>query len=140
MQIHISTTDKEWTDFETKEWAIADQEHYGQSIDWEKLEFRIFATDGDETIGNLRIEVQVGVANVVSLIVSQEARNQGVGKKLIETAERLAKENGAHKMTLQTGQNWDSVKFYSALGYEITSELPNHYFHIDFVEMTKFLG
>lgn len=56
----------------------------------------------------------------------------------MEEVERIAKRHNAHKLYLQTGKDWESVPFYESLGYKITGELLNHYFHQTFVELTKF--
>ncbi len=55
-------------------------------------------------------------------------------------AEELAKENGAHKIYLETGKDWNTIEFYEPLGYKVSAELPDHYSHVDFVQMTKFLS
>lgn len=139
MKIQISTDSKEWTDFEKKAWVEADTEHYGRSIDWDSKDFHITAIENDALTGSLRLNIKAGVAYIDAIIVDKEYRGKGLGKELILEAEKLSKENEAHKIYLQTGKIWSSVSLYEKLGYIITSELPNHYIHVDFVEMTKFL-
>jgi hypothetical protein len=58
---------------------------------------------------------------------------------LVKTGEVWASENGAHKITLETGQDWVSKKFYEKLGYKVRVVLPNDVAHQDFVLMDKML-
>lgn len=128
-----------WTKSELKEWSIADKEHYGHAVDWKKKYFTIKAYDDNTTVGTLRIELTAGVVYVIAIIISSRHRKKGIGKMLMQKAEEIAIENGAHKIYLDTVKDWEAFKFYKTLGYKITSDLPNHYFHLDFIEMTKFI-
>jgi ribosomal protein S18 acetylase RimI-like enzyme len=139
MRITVSTNSKSWTAFEKREWEKADIEHYGQPLKWDKKNFKISAYEGRKIIGNLRMDIREGVAYVDAIIVSPENRGKGVGNQLMKKAEELARKNKTHKIYLQTGEDWTSLFFYLKLGYEITSKLPNHYHHVDFVELTKYL-
>lgn len=139
MKITVSTKSKKWTDFEKKEWKKADTEHYGKPLKWDKRAFKISAREGLKLIGILRMNVKEGVAFIDALIVAEEYRGKTVGEQLMQRAEQIALENKAHKIYLQTGKKWKSLPFYLKLGYKITSNLPNHYFHTDFVELTKYI-
>ena len=139
MTLTTSTTTTDWTEFEKREWAKADTEHYSQPLEWKTLSFLITAINDTQTIGTLRLDIREGVAYIDAVIVSSEHRGQGIGKELMQEAEHVARENQAHKLYLQTGKNWGTLDFYQELGYKVTSELPNHYHHVDFVELTKFL-
>jgi len=139
MTLTTSTTTPDWTEFEKNEWKQADTDHYGLPLEWKKLNFLIMAKEDDMLIGTLRLDIREGVAYVDAIIVAAEHRGQGIGQQLMQEAERIARENHAHKLYLQTGKEWGTLDFYQSLGYEISSELPNHYHRVDFVEMTKFL-
>ena len=139
MHITVSETPKRWTAFEKKEWKKVELDHYGQFVDWKKEEYLIAATEKKQIVGTLRMSITAGVACFEALIVSEELRGQGIGKKLVLKAEETAKAHGAHKIYLQTGIPWSASNFYQKHGFTITSKLPNHYFHVDFVEMTNFL-
>ncbi len=139
MRITVSNKATKWSDFEKTEWAVADKEHYGHIIDWKKKDFVIKVFEGKNLVGTLRMDVVMGVAYIYAVIVSKIKRYKGIGRKLIEKAEKVAIENGAHKISLQTGKNWDAVRFYEKCGYKIMADLSNHFFHHHFVEMTKFL-
>lgn len=135
----LKQVSKPLSEFNHKEWPLADIEHYGQILDWNVKKFNLVAYDNESIIGTLSFKIEVGVAYIGTLIVAKNMRGNGVGKKLMNETEEIAKSNSAHKLYLQTGKTWDSIPFYERLGYKITGELPNHYFHQDFVELTKFL-
>ena len=63
----------------------------------------------------------------------------GIGRLLIEQAEKFAKEKGGHKSYLITGKDWDVRKFYESLGYKNTGGLKNHFRHVDFVIYEKLI-
>jgi len=127
-------------DFAEKKWAIADLEHYGENVKWEKTTHDIVARDSDnKIIGKLDSSMEAGVAHISNIMVAKSGRRQGIGKALMLRAEEFARKNGAHKIFLKTGKGWGSVSFYESLGYKITGEFLDHSFHQDFVIFTKFL-
>ncbi|MGI8420434.1 MAG: GNAT family N-acetyltransferase [Candidatus Levyibacteriota bacterium] len=140
MKINISTEATNWSKFEEKEWSVLDKEHYGRTFDWTKKQFKITISDDNNVVGSLVMGIVVGVAHIENIIVTKLYRRKGIGKMLIQKGEELAKENNAHKIYLETGKTWNLIAFYEPLGYKITADLPNHYAHVDFVQMTKFLS
>ena len=74
---------------------------------------------------------------VNDIIVSKSKRGQGIGRELIEKAEIFAKRLGGHKMYLVTGKDWESRKFYEALGFAATGEFKKHFRKKDFVIYEK---
>jgi len=139
MKIVVINTPTSWTDFEKQEWPEVDKDHYGKALDWSKKLFLIEGLEKDKMVGALRMEIEVGVAYVNAIIVSKNKRGKGIGMALMEKAEEIARKNGAHKIHLITGKTWGTVVFYKRLGYKVAAQLPNHHFHVDFVDMTKFL-
>ncbi len=125
--------------FDTEQWTIADNEHYGHPVDWRKKIFVLQADNEGEILGCLKFNIEAGVAYVHSIIVDKEKRGKSVGKNLMKEMEKVAKQNGAHKIYLVTGKNWEAVKFYQSLGYKIEAELPKHYVKVDFVQLYKFI-
>ncbi|MEK7571878.1 MAG: GNAT family N-acetyltransferase [Patescibacteria group bacterium] len=128
--------------FHKKEWASEDVKHYGKPIPWDrwqKKDFTLEVCEDKEIIGSLTFTINADVAYIDIFLVADGKRSQGIGRVLIAKAEKLAREHGVHKIYLQTGKDWESVTFYVSQGYKKTADLPNHYFHTDFVEMTKFL-
>ena len=59
---------------------------------------------------------------IPELIVSQNYRSQGIGKKLINFSIELGKEKKCHRIRLESGnQRIESHKFYKHLGFEDSS-------------------
>lgn len=135
----LKTKSKPFQNFNDKEWVIADREHYGRNIDWSEKKLLLKAEDNGEIVGTLSGKVEAGVGCIYAIIVVKNKRGQGIGKQLMLKAEAIAKQLGAHKIFLVTGDGWEAVKLYESLGYEITAKQPNHYVNKDFIEMTKFL-
>jgi ribosomal protein S18 acetylase RimI-like enzyme len=76
-------------------------------------------------IGYMGVEVAHSSSNLLKihklyLLPSQQGR--GYGKLLIEHAISLAKSNGNSAITLNVNRFNKSVKFYQALGFQITKE------------------
>ena len=59
---------------------------------------------------------------IPELIVSQNYRSQGIGKKLLNFSIKLGKEKKCHRIRLESGnQRIESHKFYKHLGFEDSS-------------------
>ena len=126
-------------EFNEREWVNADLEHYGKGTKWQEGKNKIVALDGNKIVGYLNMEFKAGVVLIKNIIVAKEKRGSGIGKRLMQKVEQIAKKDSLHKIYLETGKNWQSVKFYKSLGYQITGELKNHHHHHDFVIFTKFI-
>jgi ribosomal protein S18 acetylase RimI-like enzyme len=64
------------------------------------------------------------VIEVPTLVVAESSRREGVGKLLMEEAQRLAAENGANLIELvATTQNVAAREFYRALGFVETGHI-----------------
>jgi ribosomal protein S18 acetylase RimI-like enzyme len=142
MNIEVgSKQDHAASQFKKAEWKLADREHYGQGVDWESKEnFYLKATEADQLLGILEMEIKLGVASIDTVIVAKDQRRRGIGRGLILRAEEIAQDKGSHKMFLYTGKTWEANELYAALGYKPTAEQSNHYLHHDFVEYSKFLS
>jgi ribosomal protein S18 acetylase RimI-like enzyme len=79
--------------------------------------------------GTLRI-INAGQAEVVRMSVAAAARRAGVGSLILSNLLRLAQEQGAHEVILETTSSWSSaVKFYTRHGFVKTHEQDgNSYF------------
>jgi N-acetylglutamate synthase-like GNAT family acetyltransferase len=126
-------------DFYKKQWANADVEIYGKAQDWTPIPYSITAYDGKEILGSLDIKIKVGVAEIETLIVSDDERGHGIGTQLFVKAEMLAKKHRAHKLFLSTGKDWMAEGFYEKQGMKVTGTLENHFDHHDFVQYSKFI-
>ena len=65
-------------------------------------------------------EVKGGTAEVVTLVVTQDWRSAGVGRKLLGAAEAIARDNGVDtvKIAVMSG-NARARNFYEASGYSV---------------------
>ncbi len=70
-------------------------------------------------------QLSVGTWYVNALAVFPGCRNQGLGSKLLASAEMLARENNADAVSIQVfGQNTDAVRLYRRHGYEFAASAP----------------
>lgn len=127
-------------EFNRKEWKLVHPEHFGskQNINyWTKKKFAYKAEVDGKIAGTLNGNYMAGVMYLSQLIIAGGKRGLGIGKKLMDKAEKLAKDVRLHKIYLHTGSNWKAVKFYEKLGYIKETKLKNHYEHQDFWIMSK---
>lgn len=140
MEINISKSTLRETDkFEDQTWEKYDMEHYGKPVGFAEKNFVFKAENKGKIVGSTYGHFECGVTTIYGLVVDKKYIHQGIGSKLLKEIEKWSKEIGAHKIILYTGKNWDSRKFYEAFGYETIAELPDHYFHTDFVLYSKFI-
>ncbi|MGD0057207.1 MAG: N-acetyltransferase [Methanomassiliicoccales archaeon] len=67
-------------------------------------------------------------ARIYSICVGRKYRNKGVGKALVCSAERVARERGCRRMTLEVRENSDAaVRFYNGLGFSFIGNLRDYY-------------
>ena len=125
--------------FDKKEWKEYDHIHFGKEINWDTKTYFLKAEDETGILGTMELKVEGGVGKINTLLVSHTAQRKGVGKALMQKAEELTKSQNGHKLFLLTGENWEAVQFYLAVGFEKTAEVKNHYFHIDFIQLSKFI-
>lgn len=125
--------------FDKAEWKHYDQEHFGREIKWDPKVYFLKAYAGGRILGTVELEINGGVGEIKTLLVEHTTQRQGVGRALVSKAEKITKDNGGHKLFLTTGEGWRAVSFYKAIGFEQTAKLPNHYFNVDFIEMSKFI-
>lgn len=96
------------------------EQHSKQTIGKSSFEpFGFLVHDDNKTlIAGCTGVFMYGVLNIKLLWVDEIARNKGLGKKLIEKAETLAKEYNCRYITLETF-NWQAKEFYEKMGYII---------------------
>ena len=139
MSIKISKTTKDSIkDFDDKEWEKADRVHYGNNL-WKSEKYYFKAVSDGNIVGTVSGDFESGTVYVKKLLSAEKMRSQGVGRLLLEKVEEYAKKMNAHKVWLQTGDDWKVNEFYNKMGYKITANHPKHYFKKNFVVYTKFL-
>lgn len=67
-------------------------------------------------------------ARIYSVVVSPAARGQGLGKRLVQRAEREAQRLGYVGVSLEVRHDNQAARaLYAALGYTVSAELPAYY-------------
>jgi GNAT superfamily N-acetyltransferase len=62
------------------------------------------------------------VGRLTALVVTEQARRQGIGRSLVEAAEQAVLDRGCELIEVTTNRKrTDAHAFYERLGYEITS-------------------
>ena len=99
----------------------------------------VSARDAQGTlVGGLRGFVFLQWLTVELLFVDEAARHQGVGRKLLTTAEQKASDLGAHSVTLNTFE-WQARAFYLKQGYEEVGHIDNYIQGFQLVYLKKAL-
>ncbi|WP_019416152.1 GNAT family N-acetyltransferase [Paenisporosarcina sp. TG20] len=63
---------------------------------------------------------EAGVGRIERMSVKKECRRLGLAKLMIQCLELSAKQEGYHKVVLETNNNWQSaIEFYNKNGYEL---------------------
>jgi len=87
----------------------------------------LVADSGGETIGLATVHIRhminhaAPLAQLTLLVVDETRRSRGVGRLLVEAAERWAHERGCHRMVVTTAlRRTDAHAFYERLGFQHT--------------------
>lgn len=89
--------------------------------DKENESIHLMATEHHEVFGVCRLQYNSAQeAQVRFMGVTENARGKGVGKKLMQEAERIAKSNGCDRLILQAREI--AVPFYRSCGYEVVEK------------------
>lgn len=81
--------------------------------------FSVFVRDANQSIlGGATGVTYYGCLYVDMLWVKESMRGHGLGKKVVEEAEKIGKERGCSFSTLNT-MDWEALPFYQKLGYHI---------------------
>jgi len=125
--------------FREAEWPEVDERHFDNKelVDFDEQELTFVAQDNEEICGYIKMRTEMSVCFIESLIVGKNFRNQGIAKSLVKKVEETCKEMNLHKISLETGVEWEARKLYEKLGYKTICELKDHYGHKDFVLMEK---
>lgn len=115
-----------------EEWRLFTITKYGENAKWKEESFRFKAVEDGELVGTIEGKVEGDVLYIFALMTSEKARGKGIGKMLINNAEKFGRKLRARKMWLLTGSDWASNGFYKKLGFHHVTVIPNLYFDKDF--------
>jgi len=82
----------------------------------------ILKNEKGENIGGLLANTRYATLYINDIWINEDQRNKGYGKKLIELAEKKAKEMNCKYCSLGTFDALKVKKFYEKLGYKVISK------------------
>lgn len=97
----------------------------------------VAATEDDKIIGCIAVHVYdlfhctERYAKIVSLVVDENYRRQGIGQMLVARAEKYTKKKDCHTVELSTSLKrikFGAPAFYTTLGYNNEGEYETYYF------------
>ncbi len=85
-------------------------------------------TEADEITGSVMLLLENGQSRILSVAVHPARRRNGIGRRLMEGAERVARERGAAVARLEVStRNAPAIALYRELGYRTEGFLPGYY-------------
>lgn len=106
-----------------------DRRAFRYAIGSPTIDMRV-ADAGDAMLGYVQVQRRRGarVARLTSVAVSPDANGRGVGRRLVETAEALARENGCTALRLEVrADNARARSLYERAGYTLFATVPDYY-------------
>ena len=103
--------------------SVGDERRYIRAVRRSSVGAVLVAVRGDEIIGRLSVarDLQTSCAHVagLGLMVAREHRRRGVGRALMDAAERWARSVGVTKLELHVfPHNEPAIKLYEEFGFE----------------------
>lgn len=86
-----------------------------------RTDIRLTLRDASAEVGVLEGRIDVPEAHIRLVSVKPKFRGKGLGKRLVEAFERMAKREGSKRISLNALE--DSIDFWSSLDFEETGEL-----------------
>lgn len=88
------------------------------------------AANGSRLLGYVQLQRRRGsrIARLTSLAVSREGAGNGLGRRLVEAAERGARDYGCDRMRLEVrADNEVARRLYERFGYSLFTTVPDYY-------------
>ena len=103
------------------------QQHLPDKVVFEKdTKFAIFAKDDNgKVVGGIRACAYWNYCIIELLWLSEKIRGLGIGRKLMETTEKVAFEKGFNYIRTET-ISFQARPFYEKLGYKVFGKLPDY--------------
>ena len=94
---------------------------------------------GSDILGFIVAETRRKTGHIITIDVIAEARREGVGSALLQTAEDRLSREGAGAVALETPVNNEAaIRFYKQKGYFVEKTVPGYYSnHMDALVMMK---
>ncbi|NMP17476.1 GNAT family N-acetyltransferase [Thalassotalea sp. Y01] len=125
MEIYLTTSPKP-EELKTISLGIQsfNEQHLAKDVVYElDSKFAVFAKDSDgQIIGGIRANAFWNYCIIELLWLSDQARGQGVGSKLMNQAHLFAKQQGFAYVRTET-VDFQAKPFYEKLGYQVYGEL-----------------
>lgn len=87
-----------------------------------EVKFFVFAKNHKKITGGIRATCYWNTLHIELLWLSEKCRGQGVGQKLMKSAEEFARENNCEKAFVET-TSWQAKPFYEKIGYKLIATL-----------------
>jgi len=99
-------------------WAALDEPANG------KQPLTLFTWHGEQIVGGLTATTQLSWLKIDILAVEKEYRRQGIGRQLMQLAEKTAAARGC-KYALVYFIDYESTEFYTRCGYQTAGTIPD---------------
>ncbi|SFG33553.1 Predicted N-acyltransferase, GNAT family [Halopelagius inordinatus] len=126
--VRVVTTDAEREDaFAVRRAVFVDEQGVDEELEWDEHDepdadaTHFVAYDDGEVVGAARLrEAAPGVGKVERVVVAEARRGEDWGKRVMESVEQTAREEGFDRITLHAQTRVEG--FYESLGYESVGE------------------
>jgi len=90
--------------------------------------FHVFIIETDEPIGYIILWISDTFSQVIDIVIEEEKRNKGYGKKLLKFAFSFLVSNNVKSLSLEVSQfNLAAIKLYENLGFKRIKTIENYY-------------
>ncbi|MBU0531885.1 GNAT family N-acetyltransferase [Candidatus Micrarchaeota archaeon] len=136
--IYTRFYDKEMEQFFEDFFGKKDGKEYYKTFSTKERKVFFAAKEGRKTVGGVSPRIGHKVAGIGAFVVAKEHRKSGIGSKLLEKCEAIAKKNKCKKIWLWTLPTIKAYGFYKKRGYVEEARLKKHFGGKDISVMSKF--
>ena len=136
--IYRKFSDKEMEQFFQDFFGKKDGKEYYKTYSVKEKKIFFAAKEGRKTVGVVSLRIGYKVAGIGAFVVGKGYRKKGVGSKLLEKCESVAKKNKCKKIWLWTLPTIKAYEFYKKRGYIEEARLKKHFGGKDLSVMSKF--
>lgn len=120
---------KEIDKFEKEEW---DKFNRQRGYNWDEKTSSFVAIENKKIIGFVRIKIVGGAAYIDDLIIKENSRGKGIGKKLLIKIEKFSRKKNCHLIYLETTEKHQgAIKFYKKEGFKKVATLKKNKHNFD---------